>query len=436
MQLLVNTLLKRTRSQQTLTRVSMVIRRSRITRFLSLTQRQIVTCTAIAFFAAAAWPIDCSAQIDRYVDAVAGVDAAVCDDPANPCQTIGYAIGVAAAGDTINLISLAGVPTTFFESGLSISFNLAIVGEGMLQTEIDAQDIDRIFSVNANLVVIDGVTLRNGNAGINTGGAIELVGGDLIVSRTRLLDNEANAGGAIAAGASAGDIVVFASLIQDNLATGPGGGIWCDECDSVTTMFSGLLDNVAAGQGGAIYAEVTTVTVSLSGISRNNADEGGGIWANYAITQVLDSTMADNDADMTDGGAIFTASTLNIQRSTLEGNSAPFGNGGAVYVFGGVDFVSANSTYSGNSAASGGGLGFFGNVGATPDVLIGTSTFFNNESTFGGVGDHVSGAFNTFGLYNSIVSSNLATGNPSCSAPFTAGNHNLIDDATCIIPGL
>jgi hypothetical protein len=59
-----------------------------------------------------------------------------------------FALGVSVAGDTINLISLAGTPITFFESGLTIPHDLAIVGAGMLQTEIDAQDTDRVFSIN------------------------------------------------------------------------------------------------------------------------------------------------------------------------------------------------------------------------------------------------------------------------------------------------
>ena len=398
--------------------------------FTSL-QKHLLTHVAIVLLTVMGWPNGVFAQTERYVDSVAGVDVPNCNDPVNPCQTIAHTITESVAGDTINLISLAGGPITFFESGLTIPYDLAIVGQGMLQTEIDAQDISRVFSIIANLVVIDGVTLRNGNAGFTNGGAIELLSGDLIVSRSRLLDNQGLAGGAIAAGSGAGDVLVFASMIKDNLATGSGGGVWCDECDSVTTILSGLVDNITGGQGGAIYAEGTSVTTSTSYISRNNADQGGGIWANYAVVQVLDCEMANNDADQLDGGAIFTGGTLNIQRSTLADNEAPWGSGGAVYVVGDGDFVSANSTYSGNSALWGGGLGLSGNFGPGPDVLIGTSTFFNNESTFGGTGDQIFGAWNTFGLYNSIVASDFATGDPYCSGPLTAGNHNLIDDASC-----
>jgi predicted outer membrane repeat protein len=265
------------------------------------------------------------------------------------------------------------------------------------------------------------------------------LGGDLIVSRSQLLDNQALAGGGIAADAGAGDVLVFASVIKDNLATGSGGGVWCEECDNVTVIFSRLVDNITGELGGAIYAEGTRVLASTSRLSRNNANAGGGIWANYAVVQVLDSEMADNEADTTDGGAVNIGGTLNIERSTLAGNIAPAGGGGAVYMIGDGDFASANSTYSGNSALWGGGLGLAGNFGPGPDVLIGTSTFFNNESTFPNTAEHIFGVWNTFGLYNSIVANDLTTGavfDPYCSGALTAGNHNLIDDASCDTGGV
>ena len=430
MNALINTPLKMSCLKHILTEAFLLNLQRGTKSLLTKSHRYLPGYAVIALLLTIVSPRDTLA-VDRYVDSVAGVNAGVCDVPLAPCQTIDFAIAASTAGDTIRLVSLAGGPITFFESGLTIPHDLAIVGEGMLQTEIDTQGLGRVFSINANLVVIDGVTLINGNAGFTNGGAIELLGGDLILSRSRLLDNQALAGGGIAANSGAGNVYVFASVIKDNLATANGGGVWCDDCDSVTIVLSRLVDNITGGLGGAIFAEGTSATARISSISRNNADAGGGIWANFAVVQVLDSEMADNEADTLDGGAVYIGGTLNIQRSTLAGNSAPAGSGGAVYMVGDGDFASANSTYSGNSALFGGGLGLAGNFGPGPDVLIGTSTFFNNESTFANTAEHIFGMWNTFGLYNSIVSSNLAAGFDSCTGALTAGNHNLIDDASC-----
>lgn len=143
--------------------------------------------------------------------------------------------------------------------------------------------------------------------------------------------------------------------------------------------------------------------------------------------------MAENEADTLDGGAISIGGTLNIERSTLAENTA-VNQGGAVYMAGNGAFASGNSTYSGNSALCGGAVALFPNFGPGADVLMGTSTFFNNESTFPGCAEHIFGGWNSFGLYNSIVANDLTGGavfDPYCSGALTDGNHNLIDDNSC-----
>lgn len=370
--------------------------------------------------------------VDRYVDP-AGVNAVGCSDPANPCQTIAYAITQAIAGDSIRLMANGPGVTTYYENNLTIPFDLIIKGDGAFQTEIDAQDLDRIFNINSTVAVIDGVTLRNGNAGFNNGGAIELNSGDLFVSRSRFLDNETNAvGGAIAADANAGEIYIALSTLRGNRSSSSGGAIWCDDCDGVNIAFSHIVDNLAGGLGGAIYAWGTEVLASTSYISRNTANGGGGIYGNFALVQVLDSEMTENWADTLDGGAISTAGTLNIQRSTLAENTAA-NQGGAVYMVGDGDFASGNSTYSGNNALCGGGIALTVNFGPGADVLIGTSTFVDNDSTFPGCSEHIFGAWTSFELYNSILTNDPAGGpfDPYCSGGLSDGNHNLIDDASC-----
>jgi len=118
----------------------------------------------------------------------------------------------------------------------------------------------------------------------------------------------------------------------------------------------------------------------------------------------------------------------------LEANTAPGGGGGAVFLVGDFGFSSANSTYFGNSALFGGGLNLQANGGFGPDVLIGTSTFVGNESSFPGAADQIYGTWNNCGLYNSIIAHDPAAPvllDPFCIAPLDEGQHNLIDDASC-----
>ena len=149
----------------------------------------------------------------------------------------------------LHLTSLAGAPMTFVESGLVVPFDLTIVGDGALQTEIDAGGVDRIFEVQANLQ-IGGLTLRNGDA--STGslncGAIEVQSGDLVVTCSRLIDNRALAGGSIAASDFNSEVRLLFTTAQDNVASANGGAIGCDGCGGVHVLLSRLVDNLAGAR--------------------------------------------------------------------------------------------------------------------------------------------------------------------------------------------
>ena len=359
-----------------------------------------------------------------FVDAGNGEDVGLCDVSTNPCQTIGFAISLTVPGDTIDLLG----NTPFNESDLAIPHSLVISGQGPNQTVIDAGNADRIFTVNGVSTVIDGVSLINGDASsaaVANGGAILLESGELLVSRTQITDNTAAFGGAIATVSGAGTVSVFASDVSNNHATASGGGIWCEECDSVYVTFSRMVDNVAGVQGGAIYANGAPVNIWTSYVSRNNADDGGAIYANYGLVTVRDSELADNEADSGNGGAIYAAGDLSIQRSTLAGNTSAF-EGGAVFMIGGGALASANSTYSGNNAMIGGALSLATNLGLGPDVLIGTSTFYNNQASFPTGAEHFAGSWFNFQLFNSIVTGGI-NGGPICFSALDAGMNNLID---------
>lgn len=371
----------------------------------------------------------------RYVNPTTGIDGGACDVTA--CQTIQYAISQAVAGDTVQLS--AG---TYFENSITIPIDLNIVGAGAFSTDIDGLGGGPIFTINANNVLIDKVTLRNGDAGSNFGGAILFNSGNLFILRSRLLDNRALAGGAIA-NYSSGQLVIFLSTLQGNTSSATGGAIACMSCGiygGIDLILSAMTENAAGTSGGALYVDAGLtasgpVVVWLSALLRNNANQGGAIYAYGSGIDVFDSEVSKNEADSGDGGAIYNAGVVNIERSTLAYNTASQ-LGGAVTAYGSAELYTFNSTFSQNDALCSGGLYLLPNFGAGPVVLISNTTFYGNEATLLGCPQHISNGASLLDINNTIIEGGLVVGGalqPACAGSFvyTTGTHNRIVDTSC-----
>ena len=115
---------------------------------------------------------------------------------------------------------------------------------------------------------------------------------------------------------------------------------------------------------------------------------GGGIRASVSQLTVINCTIRGNSSSHGDGGGIYLGvGELVVVHSTVSGNAAgENGFGGGIHAIGaGVDPTSielVNSTVSGNSAFSGGGVFAFFDT----DVLIRNSTIANNTASFRGEG--------------------------------------------------
>lgn len=376
--------------------------------------------------------------VDRFVDADNGTDTTVCDVQVTPCKTIAYTIGQASSGDTINLISTTGLPVTYRESGITIPFDLTIVGGSSGSSTIDAGSLDRAIDITAGNVLIRNVTIQNGDAGTGLGGGINLQAGNLIVVGSKVIENEALAGGAIAAHPSAGGVLVIASAITQNRGSANGGGIWCDDCASVNVALSAVSDNLTGGAGGGIAVVNGTINIARTYMKRNNADTGGALHLLNGEAFIATSELSDNEADQFNGGAIMLSGDLTLQWSTLASNTSA-NEGGAIYVTDGSRLIMSNSTVSNNDALVGGGFSLNQAFFTGPDVVVGASTFYNNTSSFFGAAEHFFGTWNTFVMNNSIVANDPAAAivpADICSTTLTGGSYNLIDDASCSTPAL
>lgn len=391
---------------------------------------------AILFALACTVQAHSALAFNRFVDSTGGNDSSNCLNSASPCRTIAFAIGNSIPNDQIVLMSLAGTPNVYNESGILIPFNLVIRGVNAFRSVIDGGAIDRIFTVNGGNLLLNRVTLRNGNAtplAGGSGGAVQLVNGSLTVLSSILRDNVALQGGAIEAGNTAGPVRIFASQVHHNRSTASGGAIHCNGCGGIRTQTSHFFKNLAGSQGGAVFIQSAPMSTLFTRFGVNHANDGGAIFANSSQLAIHDSELLDNEANQGDGGAIFSAGSLSIQRSTIAGNSATE-NGGGVFVFGDVDLNTSNSTYSRNTAIAGGALSLVGNFPSPgPAAHVSNSTFVDNESSFGGQGHHISGAWSFLRVDNSILhlSPALQATNDACTAPVTNGAGNLIGDSSC-----
>ena len=164
---------------------------------------------------------------------------------------------------------------------------------------------------------------------------------------------------------------------------------------------------------------------------------GGGIYNGDGSTlRLINSTVRDNVATLTDGGGIyaFFNSTVTIENSTVYSNTG--GNvAGGMRTLGNVTIK--NSTISGNRSTAWHGGAIFHTDGV---MTILNSTIANNQAPVDATGGLFVGTFTesspTLRLGNTLVADN--SGTQCFVAPFGSGSvtlasdgHNLTSDASC-----
>ena len=161
---------------------------------------------------------------------------------------------------------------------------VTIKGAGQASTIVDANEIDRAFTVDdgAGLSLSD-LTIANGRSGTDTGGECGTCGGGVWSQGALALSNVTvtasdggTAGGAIFSGDDAGSTlsVTDSTFTFDNadlggaLATGP----------SASTTISGstFSSNVGFEQGGALQNEEGSLSIDSSTFSDNVSGQSGG----------------------------------------------------------------------------------------------------------------------------------------------------------------
>ena len=114
--------------------------------------------------------------------------------------------------------------------------------------------------------------------------------------------------------------------------------------------------NSSPNSGGVILAWIESAKINLySCILENNKGNSGGTINLYPgeakniVLNVFDSSIINNEATGSDGGAIYShVSEVNVHNSLLKGNKANY-YGGAICIFGGKGII-RNTTFAENTA--------------------------------------------------------------------------------------
>jgi hypothetical protein len=277
-----------------------------------------------------------------------------------------------------------------------------------------------------NVVVQNNVARGGGEA---DGGGFYSTGGALTISRTTIANNQAFGGpgapysgfrpggpGGLAGGgglyASGGSLDISDSRIASNRATGGHGGDGGD----YTTYFTWQVPGGPGGdaQGSGLYVNGGSLTIASSTIDSNQGiggeggsdghyagsglAQGGGLYilSNAGMPTVTGSTFSGNSAD-SGGGGIYNAGTLTVSNSTLSGNSAYFGGG--IYTYTTHPVTLTNVTLSANRTNTDGGGLYVDSFGGSPvlhNTLIAGNLQVDNAR------DDVYGRLDPGGDYNLI----------------------------------
>ncbi|MFL5736793.1 MAG: hypothetical protein ACJ76P_05590 [Actinomycetota bacterium] len=192
------------------------------------------------------------------------------------------------------------------------------------------------------------VVVTGGNAN-GDGGGIDNIG-TLRIKDSDISNNEASAEGGGIFNEGAGTVNARNVTVDNNVAGQAGGGI-ANEAGTVNlnqvtlrgnsaiVVATGILRGTSVGTaGGALFnADNGTMNIQNSTVGKNarsnEADDGGGLFAESGTTTILGAKIHHNVAAH-DGGGIFVdqAATVNIQDSAVTFNNAgPSPSGGGVF---------------------------------------------------------------------------------------------------------
>jgi hypothetical protein len=228
------------------------------------------------------------------------------------------AIAITNASPTDDSItfSISAGTITLTSGQLTITDDLTITGPGADLLTIDAGGNSRVLSVGAGVTAsLNGLTITGGDAGetagISQGGGIYSEG-DLTLTEVRVEENEADEGGGIYF--KLGTLTLIRSSVTDNEA----------------------IDAVNNAGGGIYITDADGLIIESSTIARNEADYVGGIVVINTESEITNSTISTNVANLGYGGGLYyhadTTTDAMLTNVTIAENSAGTGTGDGIFI--------------------------------------------------------------------------------------------------------
>jgi len=222
------------------------------------------------------------------------------------------------------------------------------------------------------------------------------------------------------------DVAIIDSTVNDSALTVIGGGWGAASLTITNSKFSGNTKTVSnAFHGAAVDATAGTSDVSITNttFSNNVAQQGNGgalNLQNSGNVTITGSTFTGNTVQRGNpgGGAIEVENHGNftMTNSTVSNNTATTQRGGGIFFAssGGIgkSITIANSTFSGNSSATGAGALYFR---TNSDVAINNSTITGNTTGGGGGGIMVISVA-SIAVNQSTITANTSTSSNANSA--------------------
>jgi uncharacterized repeat protein (TIGR01451 family) len=200
-------------------------------------------------------------------------------------------------------------------NGASNPPNVTITGAGADSTVINANSIDRAFTVHPDsgtgnpTLTVSGVTIEGGAPSVHSdddldGGAIFNEGGTLTIENSMLTDNSASSGegGAVYEGGLG--ISLTDSTIAGNSAPTAGGGIAIT--GGVAQLTNDTIDGNSSSTGGGLAyltQAATTSQITNVTIAHNSGTDGGGIYNPVYALAIENTIIATNTNTGGAGGA-------------------------------------------------------------------------------------------------------------------------------------
>ncbi len=192
----------------------------------------------------------------------------------------------------------------------------------------------------SNSIIRDNTT--TGDSLADGGGGLHVFQvGTLAISNSVISDNESvdYAGGGLYI-TQVAELTISDSIISGNTTNASGGGVYNNQ-STINFIRSRITGNTAGSMGGAIRHPSAASNVSFENciVADNRADKGGMAFVNGGTFDIVNSTIANNQAMVSTGGMIHNQlATVTIRNSILWGNQAATGghiasfNGGSMTI--------------------------------------------------------------------------------------------------------